>query len=184
MTTTNRIESSVEDAGSTLPADTPPRLEDRRSTETKPLGMRATSTGDIDHGARIEFHPAKARRKSRGGLNSEDVDRALAILDDIENDNEEEVTLKLHALRGVIARLWEKTESGVQYYGLVLSLIETAILSLTALTLEQAAAVRGAVRALTLPSIGEEHYEIIQSHFIDAGISPTTMGEFDVSEEG
>jgi len=124
--------------------------------------------------------PMRLVRKSRrvgGIIDAALLRKTLELLEDIEHFEPDEAAVALESVRNVVFRLWVSAESATVYHRSVLANVENFLTSRDTLDANQASVVRGAIKALSMSGIGEEHAKVIRSGFIDYGQKPLSLLE-------
>jgi hypothetical protein len=121
------------------------------------------------------MRPTGRASKRRPRVDQSLLLRAAELLEGIEDVNDEDLTLTLEALRCVVFELWISVAEATQFHQSILAIVESFLLSREHLDGGQAAALRGAIKDLNLPLLGEQHVEVIRSQFIDQGHRPLAI---------
>lgn len=151
----------------------------RTAAESRSAGDRSGAWGSTATGesgiAGVEFRPSTIGTRKDGRLDRTVLSRAQELLEDIENETPEGVSVSMEALRFVVAELWRSALKSSEMHRAVLAVIESALLSSDEISANRAAAFRGAFRDLAAAIISPQHLEVIQSQFIDQGYNPMAL---------
>jgi hypothetical protein len=132
----------------------------------------------------MPMRPTGRGNKRRPKIDQSLLMRAAGLLDGIEDLNDEDLTLTLEALRCVVFELWISVAEATQFHQSILAIVESFLLSREHLDPGQAIALRGAIKDLNLPLLGEQHVEVIRSQFIDQGLKPLAiLSEYNDADE-
>ena len=166
-------------------------------TESRELGASGVETGSFPQVASGRAKPPSASiaftnetsaapamrptMRSASALPLNPIDRSLlrraaVLLEDVEHQPIDDQAVALESLRNVAFRLWTSAERASIYHRSVLAMVESFLSEgRESVSGSQAAALRGAVKDLSLDSIGEQHAKVIRSQFIDSGQKPLSM---------
>lgn len=112
------------------------------------------------------------------------LQRAADLLDDIESLDPESLALTIESLRNVVCKLWFTAASATVYHHSILANVESFLLSHDSVDSGQAAALRGAIKDLSLRSIGEQHASVVRSQFVDQGQkSLAILGDVELGQD-
>lgn len=154
--------------------------------ETVPVGMLSVPkisqyrlNETLDAGKEIQPEPygpvIDYKKVANGGLDKSLLKRARSIVENFNVSGVMDAAIDLESLRGVLLQLWQSATDSTQFHQEILTILESAAISVESPTPTQLSAFREAIIDLGRDVLAQVHIDVIRRRFISEGFSPLAL---------
>lgn len=154
--------------------------------ETVPVGMLSVPkisqyrlNKTLDTGKEIQPEPygpvIDYKKAANGGLDKSLLKRAGSIVENFNVSGVMDAAIDLESLRGVLLQLWQSATDSTQFHQEILTILESAVISVESPTPTQLSAFREAIIDLGRDVLAQVHIDVIRRRFISEGFSPLAL---------